>query len=314
MENEPKLKLISKVAQLYYLENYMQKDIAKKLSISTVTTSRMLTKAKNLKLVEIKINRLKGTFQDLELEIEKKYNLKECVVVTSFEKIRNTFIEISKYMSEILDRIVQPGNFIGVSWGHSLGIISEHLELKEKSNISVVPIIGSLGMIEEGINSNIIAKNLAEGFGGISYLINSPAVMENVQAKTIMENDQNTRKIFEVSKKLDLAIVGASDLGPESSLYKFLNYKKEDFDYLSKIGVIGVINLSSIDKEGNVIPNKVDARTIAISFEKLKSVSNVILVAVGIRKKEVIKAALKSGIVKIFMTDENTASSIFNEN
>lgn len=310
MPKEAKLKLISKVAQLYYIENYMQKEIAEKLSISRVAVSRMLTKAKSMKLVEIKINALNDTFQDLELKIEKKYKLKECVVVSTFENKKNIFIEISKYLSEILDRIVQDNDFIGVSWGYSLGIISEHIEINEKRNINVIPIIGGLGVIEEGINSNVIAKNFAQGFGGICYIINSPAVLENVQAKRVMENDENSKIIFELSKKLNLAIVGASDLGLESSLYKFSNYKKEDFDYLTKIGVTGVVNLSSIDKDGNVLSNEVDDRTMALSFDKLKNVKNVILIAAGLTKKEVIKAALKSKIITIFMTDETTAKSI----
>lgn len=310
MKDSAKLKLISKVAQLYYLENYMQKDIAKKMSISRVAVSRILTKAKKLKLVEIKINNLKNTFQNLELEIEKKYKLKECIIVSTFENGKNTFIELSKYLSETLDRIVKPGNYIGVSWGYSLGVISENIEIKQKNNISVIPIIGSLGVIEEGINSNIIAKSFAQGFGGVSYLINSPAVLESVEAKRVMENEENNKKIFELSKNLDVAIVGASDLGPESTLYKFSNYKTEDFEYLTKIGVKGVVNLSSLDKDGNVLPNIVDERTMALSFDKLKKVKTVILIAVGARKKEIIEAALKSGIIKIFMTDEATARSI----
>lgn len=310
MKDSAKLKLISKVAQLYYLENYMQKDIAKKMSIGRVAVSRILTKAKKLKLVEIKINNLKNTFQNLELEIEKKYKLKECIIVSTFENGKNTFIELSKYLSETLDRIVKPGNYIGVSWGYSLGVISENIEIKQKNNISVIPIIGSLGVIEEGINSNIIAKSFAQGFGGVSYLINSPAVLESVEAKRVMENEENNKKIFELSKNLDVAIVGASDLGPESTLYKFSNYKTEDFEYLTKIGVKGVVNLSSLDKDGNVLPNIVDERTMALSFDKLKKVKTVILIAVGARKKEIIEAALKSGIIKIFMTDEVTARSI----
>ncbi|MHB9126685.1 MAG: sugar-binding transcriptional regulator, partial [Candidatus Humimicrobiaceae bacterium] len=34
MDNFAKNKLLSKVARLYYIENYLQKDIAKKLSLS----------------------------------------------------------------------------------------------------------------------------------------------------------------------------------------------------------------------------------------------------------------------------------------
>ena len=92
MNDLVKLKLISKVSQLYYLENYMQKDIAKKMSISRVAVSRILSKAKKLKLVEIKVNNLKDSFQNLELEIEKKFRLNECTIVSPFENEKKTFI------------------------------------------------------------------------------------------------------------------------------------------------------------------------------------------------------------------------------
>ncbi len=314
MINKAKLKLLAKIAQLYYIENYMQRDIAEKLSIGRVDVSRMLTKAKKLGMVSIKINSADNVFGDTEIELENKYKLKECIIVSTFEKETNTFAEMSKYLSEILDRIVIDGSCIGVSFGYSLGIISQYIELKKKEKVSVIPIIGSLGVIEEGINSNVIAKNFADAFGGISYIINSPAVLESIEAKKVMENDESNKKLFEVSKNLDLAIVGATDLGPQSSLYKFSNYKKEDFDYLSKLGVIGVVNLSSIGREGNTISNVVDERTIALPFEKLRNINTVILIAVGKRKKEIIKAALRSGVVQIFMTDEVTAKSIISEN
>ena len=310
MPKEATLKTISKVAQLYYIENYMQKEIAEKLSISRVAVSRMLTKAKSMKLVDISIKTLKDTYHDLELKIEKKFMLKECIVVSTFEKQINTFIEIAKYLSEVLDRIVIDNDYIGVSWGYSLGIISENIELAKKNNIKVIPIIGGLGVIEEGVNSNVIAKNFAHCFGGVSYIINSPAVLESVEAKQVMENDENSRIIFEFSKNLNLAIVGASDLGPESSLYKFSNYKKEDFEYLASIGVVGVVNLSPIDKDGNIVPNEVLDRTIALSFDKLKNIRNVILIAAGNRKKEVIEAALKSKYITILITDETMAKLI----
>jgi deoxyribonucleoside regulator len=314
MVNKAKLKLISKIAQLYYIENYMQRDIAEKLSISRVDVSRMITKAKKLGMVSIKINSSENVFGEMERKLENQYDLKECVIVSSFEKEANTFAEMAKYLSEILDRIVINDFKIGVSFGYSLGIISQHIELKKKENINVIPIIGSLGVIEEGINSNVIAKNFANAFGGISYIINSPAVLESIEAKKVMENDESNKKLFEVSMDLDIAIVGATDLGPQSSLYKFSNYKKEDFDYLSKLGVVGVVNLSSIDKEGNRIHNVVDERTIALPFERLRKTSTVILIAAGKRKKEIIKAALKSGVINIFMTDEDTAKSIISGN
>jgi len=117
-----------------------------------------------------------------------------------------------------------------------------------------------------------------------------------------------------LSEKINIAIVGATDLAPESSLYKFSYYSKKDFDYLTKLGVVGVINLGSIDRNGNHIPNAIDEKTIALSIDKLKNIKNVILIAISRRKKDVIKAALKSKMIKVFLTDEKTAKAILEDN
>ncbi|MHB1276686.1 MAG: sugar-binding transcriptional regulator [Candidatus Humimicrobiaceae bacterium] len=314
MDNFAKNKLLSKVARLYYIENYLQKDIAKKLSLSRVAVSRLLSKAKAQKIVEIKINKIKGDYQDIELKIEEKFKINECVVVPSYDNDLNVFKEIADLLSNILDRMVVNNDYIGVSWGTSLGVISEYLTVEKKENIKVVPIIGGLGGIDKGINSNTIAKNFADSFGGISYVINCPAVLESVENKKLLENDSNINQIFKLSEKINIAVVGASDLGSESSLYKFSYYSKKDFDYLTKLGAVGVVNLGSIDKNGDHVPNVVDERTIALSIDKLKSIKNVILIAISKRKKDVIKAALKSKMIKVFLTDEETAKAILEDN
>ena len=314
MDNFAKTKLLSKVARLYYIENYMQKDIAKKLSLSRVAISRLLSKAKAQKIVEIKINKIKGDYQDLELKIEEKFKINECAVVPSYDNDLNVFKEIADLLSNILDRMVVNNDYIGVSWGTSLGVISEYLTVEKKENIKVIPIIGGLGGIDKGINSNTIAKNFADSFGGISYVINCPAVLGSVENKKLLENDGNTNQIFKLSEKINIAVVGASDLSPESSLYKFSYYSKKDFDYLTKLGVVGVVNLGSIDRNGNHIPNVIDEKTIAISIDKLKNIKNVILIAISKRKKDVIKAALKGKMIKVFLSDEETAKAILEDN
>jgi len=314
MDNFAKTKLLSKVARLYYIENYLQKDIARKLSLSRVAVSRLLSKAKAQKIVEIKINKFKGAYQDRELEIEEKFKINECVIVSSYDDSLNIFKEIADSLSDILDRMVINGDYIGVSWGTSLGVISEYLTVEKKENIRVIPIIGGLGGIDKGINSNTIAKNFADSFGGISYVINCPAVLESAENKKLLENDSNVNQIFKLSEKINIAIVGATDLGTESSLYKFSYYSKKDVDYLTKLGVVGVVNLGSIDINGNHISNAVDERTIALSVDKLKNIKNVILIAVSKRKKDVIKAVLKSKMISVFLTDEETAKAVLEKN
>ena len=60
MNKSEELKLLSKIARLYYLEDLNQQEIAEKLNISRTKVSRYLTKARKEKVVEIRINSHQG--------------------------------------------------------------------------------------------------------------------------------------------------------------------------------------------------------------------------------------------------------------
>jgi DNA-binding transcriptional regulator LsrR (DeoR family) len=87
MNEIERIKFIQKIARLYYLEDMNQDEIADKFNIHRVQVSRYLQKAKKLNIVEIKVNVMKEGHQDLEREIEKKFGVKECIVVPSHENL-----------------------------------------------------------------------------------------------------------------------------------------------------------------------------------------------------------------------------------
>ena len=141
-------------------------------------------------------------------------------------------------------------------------------------------------------------------------MIHSPAVLDSREVKEIIENDSNTREIIELSKKVDTAILGISDIGHDSTLLKSGNFREEEFEYLKSLGVIGDLNLIFIDKQGNHVKNGLDERLIRISLERIKSIKNVMVVGFGKRKAPVILGALKGQIINTLLTDEDTAKQI----
>lgn len=63
-------RILVKVAYMYYDENMTQQEIADKLGVSRPSVSRMLQKARQNGIVEIKI-RYEGSFTKLEDALEK---------------------------------------------------------------------------------------------------------------------------------------------------------------------------------------------------------------------------------------------------
>lgn len=312
MNNIERKKFLSKIARLYYSERLTQQEIAGRLNISRTKVSRYLDEARKDKIVEIKINLPEEDYSNLEYRIEKSFKIKECIVVPTFENKEEILKMMACPLNNLFERILAGGSYLGIGWGSSLKGISDYINVSGKSDIKVVPIIGGLGKIGTGVHTNSVAKNIADRLGSISYMIHSPAVLDSKEIREIVENDSNTREIIKLYEKIDTALVGLSDIGPDSTLIKTGSFSLEEFKYLDSLGVVGDVNLIFINENGKHVPNRIDERIVRISPDRLKKVKNVIGVAFGRRKLKVILGALRGGLINILFTDEETAENIIN--
>lgn len=312
MNNIERKKFLSKIARLYYSERLTQQEIAGRLNISRTKVSRYLDEARKDKIVEIKINLPEEDYSNLEYRIEKSFKIKECIVVPTFENNEEILKMMTGPLNNLFERILAGGSYLGIGWGSSLKGISDYINVSGKSDIKVVPIIGGLGKIGTGVHTNSVAKNIADRLGSISYMIHSPAVLDSKEIREIVENDSNTREIIKLYEKIDTALVGLSDIGPDSTLIKTGSFSLEEFKYLDSLGVVGDVNLIFINENGKHVPNRIDERIVRISPDRLKKVKNVVGVAFGRRKLKVILGALRGGLINILFTDEKTAENIIN--
>jgi DNA-binding transcriptional regulator LsrR (DeoR family) len=310
MESMEKKRILTRIAGLYYIENQTQQKIAERLNISRTKVSRYLDKARKEKIVEIKINLRKDDYSNLENSIEKKFNIRECIVVPTYENIEETLKAMAGPLNDLLERILENGSSLGIGWGNSLKGISDYIDISGKSGIKVIPIIGGLGKTGTGVHTNSVARNIADRLGGVSYMIHSPAVLDTKEIKEVVEKDSNISQVIKLTETIDTAMVGLSDIGPDSTLIKTGSFSAEEFKYLESLGVVGDVNLIFIDENGRPVPNKIDERIVRISPERLKKVKKVIGVAFGRRKLKVILGALRGGFLDILFTDEETASNI----
>jgi DNA-binding transcriptional regulator LsrR (DeoR family) len=306
-------KLLPKIAHLYYLEDMNQDKIAEKFNINRVRVSRYLKKAREKKIVEIKVHYSMERHQEMERAIEKRYNLKECIIIPSHEDPQEVNRELASSLTGVLDRILKDGDSIGVNWGLTLKSVVALMESPRRIQVEVVPICGGLGKIERGIHTNSIARSLADVFGGISYVINAPAILDSRKAKDVLMRDSNTREIFEMLKGLSCAVFSFSDLGPESSYVKYGFISEEEISYLKGLGAVGDVNLDFIDKNGNHVPNRIFERMITLPIFEIRKIHNTIGIAYGNRKSAITGAVLDGGIVDILIIDRELADSILTE-
>jgi deoxyribonucleoside regulator len=310
MNEIERIKFIQKIARLYYMEDMNQDEIADKFNIHRVQVSRYLQKAKKLNIVEIKVNVMKEGHQDLEREIEKKFGVKECIVVPSHENLTEILRDMASSLVGIFERLLNDGDLLGVNWGFTLKGVASLMKTGKKIKIKVIPICGGIGKIDTDIHTNFIAKQIAEVFGGSSYVINSPAIVDSKKVKDMLLNESSNKEYFDLLKHLNCLLFSFSNIDPDASHVRYGVIKEEEAAYLKSLGVIGDVNLDFIDKNGQHVPNDVFDRVIALPISEIKKIRTVIGIAVGNRKKEIVKALLKGQIVNILIIDRQIADHL----
>lgn len=299
-----------KVARLYYFENLPQREIAANLNISRIKVHRLLLKAKEEGLIEIKINVPSKDYSELEIKIEKQYGLKECNIVPSSEQISQIHENMGKALSTILERHLKKNTYLGMGWGATLRGAVDNVSFDKPINTNIIPLVGGLGSDGQKINANAIVRLMAHKIGGKGYILNCPAFVKNKEVKDMFMNEKVVKDVFSLVKKVNTAVVSIGNLNPKMTVRKLDIMKEEELSYLKGLNAIGDVNANFINKEGEPVINKMQDKIINTDLKSLEGIKNVIGMGFNERKVEVIRAALKKRIINMLITDSNTAESI----
>jgi DNA-binding transcriptional regulator LsrR (DeoR family) len=118
IENSDDIRLIVKVAQLYYEQDMTQAQIARELGIYRTTISRLLKRGREQGIVTIAINYDYNENLWLEQQLKAKFGLKEAVVAScESSQEEEQLSTIGQHGAQLVDRLLEPGDIIGFSWG-----------------------------------------------------------------------------------------------------------------------------------------------------------------------------------------------------
>jgi len=303
-EKMDKLRLMSKVAKMYYEENLTQEEISKITNIPRSTISKLLNYAKKMGYIRVVLDFPNQDLIFLEREIEKLYGIKECVVVEREEDIGTVG---AKYIENVLDE----DEVVGVSWGMTLEKVVKYLKPFERTVKEVVQIVGGLGEPNEDYHATNLAKELARKLNAKVSVLQAPGIAKNLEIKKAFLSDPNIVKCLEKVPSITAALVGIGTLHEDSTLIvrgKILS--ENDRQTLISSGCVGDVALIFFDRNGKPVCSDISKRVIGITYEQLKKVKKVIAFAGGPKKIEAIRGALKGKLITMLVTNKEVAERL----
>jgi len=274
------------------------------------SVSRALDKARKMGIVQFTIQADPDDFSQTEVAVEQAFGLNECLLVPSFERVEHVYVAMGRVLAEVLSRVLHPGEILGLSWGETLKAIGETMPALPIGGVDVVPIIGALGTIDTGIYPGSLARAFAEKVGGTPYLVNTPAIVSSEAVRRSLMSDSGFQQILEMWRRLNVVILGAGDLGQDSSMYRANIFGAAELDSMQAAGGFAACNFHILDRAGRPVPSEVADRVVKISLSDLQRVERRILVATGQPKVDAIRAVLKSKLANALITDVESAQAL----
>jgi len=305
MENEEKHLLIE-VSVMYYLEGKTQNQIAKELFISRPKVSRLLKKAREEDIVNIKINYDCDELTQLKNKIMKKFNLENVIIVKTLSNYNDTLKELGKAAAVELYDQLRDDMTIGISWGRSVRNTVNYLKEKPLGNVKVVELFGAVGYDMNETDMLSIGSKLSAKVGGRFYPLPAPIYIgDDVTRKALIENPI-IKNSLEMIDNCDLILsgLGAVDSNIPQRIWDI--YLEDDVRKRIKgCGGVGFLCAHFFDENGEFLKIDVNDKIIGIKTESIKK-NKIICVAGGLKKAKAIHAALKGNYIHTLISDDKT--------
>jgi DNA-binding transcriptional regulator LsrR (DeoR family) len=313
MSRNDELRLMAKVARMYYVQSIGQTAIKERLNIHQSTVSRLLKRAHKAGIVKISVTAPQGVHADMEEALERRFDLKEAIVVDSVNNEEQIVRDLGAAGAYFLEMAIKPGEVLGISsWSAALlAMVDAMHPSKVGANSKVLQILGGLGSPNAQTHATHLTQRLAELVGGVPILLPAPGITTSPDAKRVLMRESYVRAATSMFDSLDLALVGIGAIEPSRFLVSSGNvFSPQELKTLQKLGAVGDICLQFFDAEGAPVRTALSERVIGISLQQLKKSKRVVGIAGGKRKIVAILAALNGRWIDVLITDRWTASAL----
>jgi len=313
LRRQSRLDLLADVAELYYINNQNQTQIAHKMGVTRSMVSRMLTEARKLGLVKFQIERPYNLDYELTNIFRNKFDLKQAAVVAIPEG-QPLLSSLGKVAARILIKNLHRNSILGTSWGTAISATVDEVTLPYPlSGIKVVQLLGAVGTRLYQYNGVSIVRRLEEKLDAEGIYLNAPYLVDEVQAASMLMKNRDVHEALAFGSRADTALLGIGSTDIDASPYFLAGFITEkELSSIQASEAVGDVCGLFFDINGKMCCPEFNDHTVGIRFETLIKIPNRIGVAGGPAKVKPLVGALTGGLINILITDSVTARAVLN--
>lgn len=304
-------RFLTRVAWFYHVEGLTQGAVAERLGVTRLRVNKALADARRLGIVRISINSAFASSVDLDARLRARFGLAEAYIVPSPADPGNVQTIVGTALGHHLTRILaDPAiTLFGMSWGNTLNLATRFMEPVHRPDLEIVSMMGGMTKGSD-INTFEVTTRLADLCAAQHSYFTAPLYAGSKESRDTLMGLDVFRAVLEKIRRVDAVTMAAGDTSKQSILVKDGLPSDIAVEELIEAGAVGDILGQFLDAEGRLVDHPINDRVIGVGLGDLFEMNSVILAAGGANKVPILTAALGTGAVDVFISDENTAQAI----
>lgn len=304
-----------RAAVAYYVEKKTMDAVARELETSRATVSRLLARAREEGIVEIKVFQPGALASRLAERLASRYGVRPLVVPVAEEApAEEKHARTAEVAARLLRDVVTSDVVLAVAWGTMANAVSIRLRPKAVTNCRVVQVNGMGNGTAVGVHyAHAMMDRYGHAFGANVLQRPLPLFFDTPGLAGALGRDRLILQTTQLTQNADVFLfnVGTVSAGLPSAPHLYGSFLDDsDFRLLEEDGAVGDIATSFFDAAGDSAPVRLNARTSGPDLDALRSIPRRICAVSGIHKIGALHAALVGGHISDLVIDERTADAL----
>ncbi len=308
---DQELSTMLRAAWLYFIEEHTQSEIADALGLSRFRVNRMLAECRARGLVRFEFTTPLASCVELEQEAMARFGFSNAVIVPRPIEPDRIHAMLGSGAARYMSRCIADPSFkvFGIGWGQTMREMLRHLAPTARPDAHIVTLLGGLPQSSEENSIEIIGK-LGRLMGADRTYMTAPIYADTPEARYVIAGQQFFVSVLELVRRTDIACFAVGDMSPSSLLIRHALPKGVSVAELKAAGAVGEILGTFINEEGMAIDHRVNRQLLGPGLDDLRAMKSLVLASGGPGKVDVMTGAVRSGLIDVLITDEQTMTEI----
>lgn len=304
------LELLGKVARLHYEYGLTHQEVADVMHLSRVKVTRLLARARDLGIVQIRVLSDASPFAGLETDLSVRYGLDEALVVPSSDDDELAREGVARAAAGYLQRVLRDEMVVAIGLSRTVGLISQFVIDPRPTRSVFISMSGGLRKVSLAANPYEGTEGLAQLFGGVGEHLHAPAIVGSPKVARALLGDPATAEVLARAASADVALLGVGGISPHATLVAEGELTPSEIDELVAAGAVGDVAGRFFDADGAPVRHELNDRVIGLTIDQIRKIPLRIVVAAGDEKREALAAALRGGLPTVLVVDSANAEWI----